>query len=114
MAENWTAYLQTLEGHSNNVISVARSHDATRLASASDDRTVKIWDPATGHCVSTLEDNGSMIRSVAWSHDPTRLVLALKDRKVKIWNPATVHMPQTWPLALALRIVRGQHLFGMA
>jgi len=33
---------------------VTWSHDAARLASASDDKTVKIWNPATGQCVSTL------------------------------------------------------------
>ena len=46
--------ISTLEGHSRSVWSVAWSHDATRLASASNDNTIKIWDPATGLCVSTL------------------------------------------------------------
>jgi WD40 repeat protein len=55
MADNWSACLQTLEGHRDWVSSVAWSHDATRLASASSDNKVKIWDPATGQCVSTLE-----------------------------------------------------------
>jgi WD40 repeat protein len=50
MAGNWSAYLQTLEGHSNWANSVAWSHDASWLASASEDGTVKIWDPATGRC----------------------------------------------------------------
>ncbi|KAL2192736.1 NACHT domain-containing protein [Corynascus similis CBS 632.67] len=48
MADNWSSCLQTLEGHSHFVRSVAWSHDSTRLASASYDRTVKIWDPTTG------------------------------------------------------------------
>ncbi|KAK4119882.1 hypothetical protein N657DRAFT_674577 [Parathielavia appendiculata] len=55
MADNWSACLQTLEGHSAFVYSVAWSHDATWLTSASCDKTVQIWDPATGQCVSTLE-----------------------------------------------------------
>ncbi|KAK3305077.1 WD40-repeat-containing domain protein, partial [Chaetomium strumarium] len=45
----------TLEGHRYSVYSVAWSPDASRLASASYDETVKIWDPATGQCVATLE-----------------------------------------------------------
>ncbi|KAF1957123.1 HET-domain-containing protein [Byssothecium circinans] len=44
MGDQWGACLQTLEGHSADVRSVAFSHDSTRLASASSDRTVKIWD----------------------------------------------------------------------
>jgi len=38
-ADNWSGCLLTLEGHSNGVNSVAWSHDATRLASASGDKT---------------------------------------------------------------------------
>ncbi|KAF2022930.1 hypothetical protein EK21DRAFT_81977, partial [Setomelanomma holmii] len=33
--DSWSACLQTLEGHSSHVISVAFSHDSARLASAS-------------------------------------------------------------------------------
>ena len=88
MADNWSACLQTLEGHRSLVTSVAWSHDATRLASASHDKTVKIWDPATGVCVSTLEGHRSRVTSVAWSHDATRLASASYDGTVKIWDPA--------------------------
>ncbi|KAL2138290.1 hypothetical protein VTI28DRAFT_7154 [Corynascus sepedonium] len=89
VAENWSACLSTLEGHSNSVNSVAWSHDATRLASASWDKTVKIWDPATGQCVSTLEGHSDFVNSMAWSHDAARLASASWDKTVKIWDPAT-------------------------
>ncbi|OCK73083.1 HET-domain-containing protein, partial [Lepidopterella palustris CBS 459.81] len=39
VAEKWSACLQTLEGHSRGVMSVAFSHDSSRLASASYDNT---------------------------------------------------------------------------
>jgi len=42
MEADWNACLQTLEGHSDSVNSVAFSGDGHRLASASHDRTVKI------------------------------------------------------------------------
>src|SRR4051794_28806134 len=54
MGDKWSACLQTLEGHSGPVSSVAFSHDSTRLASASDDSTVKIWDTSSGECLQTL------------------------------------------------------------
>ncbi|KAF2678923.1 WD40 repeat-like protein, partial [Lentithecium fluviatile CBS 122367] len=46
--------LQTLKGHSDGVNSVAFSHDSARVASASDDRTVKVWDASSGECLQTL------------------------------------------------------------
>ena len=54
MGDKWSACLQTLEGHSGEVSSVAFSHDSTRLASGSDDETVKIWDASNGECLQTL------------------------------------------------------------
>ncbi|KAF2626715.1 beta transducin-like protein HET-E4s [Macroventuria anomochaeta] len=48
------ACLQTLEGHSDAVSSVAFSHDSTKLASASYDNTVKVWDASSGTCLQTL------------------------------------------------------------
>ena len=55
MGRIWSPCLQTLEGHSDWVSSVAFSPDSARLASASDNRTVKIWDASSGECLQTLE-----------------------------------------------------------
>jgi WD40 repeat protein len=52
---DWGACLQTFEGHSSAVTSVAFSHDSTKLASASSDKTVKIWDAASSACLQTLD-----------------------------------------------------------
>jgi hypothetical protein len=74
--DGWNACLQTLEGHSDFVTSVAFSHNSTRLASASGDRTVKIWDASSGACLQTLVGHSSDVSSVAFSHDSTRLASA--------------------------------------
>ncbi|KAH7207383.1 hypothetical protein DER44DRAFT_373147 [Fusarium oxysporum] len=60
---DWSACVQTLEGHGDEVNSVVFSADGQYLASGSADRTVKIWDAATGACVQTLEGYGDLVFS---------------------------------------------------
>ncbi|KAL5930294.1 hypothetical protein ACKVWC_000355 [Pyricularia oryzae] len=79
----------TLEGHSNWVNSVAFSADGQKLASASYDNTVKLWDPATGVCTATLEGHSNWVNSVAFSADGHKLASASDDGTVKLWDPAT-------------------------
>jgi WD40 repeat protein len=89
MSNGWSACLQTLEGHSNGVTSVAFSHDSARLASASYDKTVKIWDVSNGACLHTLEGHSDWVNSVAFSHDSARLASASDDSTVKIWDASS-------------------------
>ena len=65
------------------------SHDVHRLASASYNRTINIWDPATGQCISTLKGYRIWVSSMAWLHDAHRLASASDDGTIKIWDPAT-------------------------
>ncbi|OCL00979.1 beta transducin-like protein HET-D2Y, partial [Cenococcum geophilum 1.58] len=95
IGDKWSACLQTLEGHSNSVQSVAFSRDSARLASASSDNTVKIWDASSGECLQTLEGHSSSVCSVAFSHDSARLASASYDWTVKIWDASSGKCLQT-------------------
>ncbi|KAL2859138.1 WD domain protein [Aspergillus lucknowensis] len=67
--EEWSAELQTLEGHSHWVESVTFSPDGRLLASGSYDKTIKLWDPSTGELCQTLEGHSHPVKSVTFSPD---------------------------------------------
>jgi WD40 repeat protein len=54
MEDEWGPCLQILDGHSEWIVC---SQDGSRFASRSynNDRTIGIWDLATGRCISTLK-----------------------------------------------------------
>ncbi|KAK7582833.1 hypothetical protein V3481_012131 [Fusarium oxysporum f. sp. vasinfectum] len=87
--EDWDACLLTLEGHSDNVNSVVFSHDSTMLASASEDKTVRIWDLKTGKCERVLEGHIGWVNSLVFSNNSTMVASASEDKTVQIWDLKT-------------------------
>ncbi|PSB42152.1 hypothetical protein C7B67_25675 [filamentous cyanobacterium Phorm 6] len=79
----------SLEGHSRSVISVAFSPDGKTLASASDDKTIKLWNLQTQKELKTLSGHSSVVISVAFSPDGKTLASASEDKTIKLWNLQT-------------------------
>jgi WD domain, G-beta repeat/Planctomycete cytochrome C len=76
--------LAMLGGHDDVVFSVAFHPDGKRLASASFDKTVRIWNLTTHRTERTLTGHSDFVYAVAFSPDGKWLVSASKDRSVKL------------------------------
>ena len=87
--------LQTLTGHTDIVNSASYSPDGTKIVSASDDGTIKIWDANTGTCLRTLTGHSYVVSSASYSPDGTKIVSASQDWTIKIWNANTGACLQT-------------------
>jgi hypothetical protein len=75
-----------LRGHAGAVSSVCYSPDGTRLASASSDNTVRVWDACTGQEALVLRGHTNPVLSVCYSPDGTRLASASLDNAVRVWD----------------------------
>ena len=75
-------------GHSGVVLGLAYSPDGRRIATASADRTVKIWDAENGQELLTLRAHGAPVVCVAFSPDGRYLASASADKpsQVRVWD----------------------------
>jgi WD40 repeat protein/nucleoside phosphorylase/uncharacterized protein YjbI with pentapeptide repeats len=81
-----TARLAWLTGHDRAARSVAFAPDGKRIVSGAWDNTVRIWDAASGECLSILKGHEGPVNSVAFSPDGKRIVSGAEDTTIRAWN----------------------------
>jgi WD40 repeat protein len=74
-----------LSGHPRRVNILTFGPDS-RLATGSDDGTVRLWAPESGQQLLTLRGHAAGVLSLAFSSDGRRLVSGSKDGTVKSWD----------------------------
>lgn len=79
--------INTLSGHSDDVIALAYSRDGTKLASSAEDETIKLWNLETGQCIRTLQcEELESASDLEFSSDGRRLVSCSYIGEVITWD----------------------------
>src|SRR5438876_12414882 len=83
------AEVRKLKGHQGSVLAVAFSPDGKVLASCSRDKTIKIWDPATGELKKALSEHTGDVYGVAFSWQGDFLASGGRDKIIRLWDART-------------------------
>lgn len=86
---------QTLRGHAGPVNDACYSPDGRRILSGSDDKTLKMWDAATGKEIRTLAGHAGAVKSVCFSPDGKQILSGGADKVLKVWDAETGNEVQT-------------------
>lgn len=86
--------------HTNFVNCVRYSPDGSKVVSVSTDKTIQLYDGATGQPTAELTNaHAGGIYSASFSPDSASFATASADKTVKIWDAATLALLQTLPIA---------------
>jgi WD40 repeat protein len=73
-------------GHGQVINDIEYSPDGTKIATCSEDFTIKIWEIATGKEMTTMFGHTKAVNDLAFAPDSKTLVSVGDDKKVIIWD----------------------------
>ncbi|CCA73096.1 hypothetical protein PIIN_07050, partial [Serendipita indica DSM 11827] len=81
---------RTLRGHEGPVLTAGFSPDGLQMISGSSDRTIRLWDVATGQPLGEpLRGHKNLVNTVAFSPDGSRIVSGSSDHTIRLWDTVT-------------------------
>ena len=81
--------LRTLAGHSNSVTAVVVTPNGKQLISGSMDKTIKVWNLATGEEKFTLTGHNDSVIALAVTPNGKEVISGSWDKTIKVWNLET-------------------------
>ena len=85
----------TLKGHTSYVNNLSFSPDGQTLASGSEDKTIRLWDVATGKQKNTIRHSLNL-SSISISPDGKTLASGIENGTVLLWDITTLKHKQTF------------------
>ncbi|QIR40962.1 ribosome assembly protein 4 [Tolypothrix sp. PCC 7910] len=82
--------------YQDSVTSIAFSSDGKKLASGSEDKTIKLWDISSGKLLQTFNGHSGLIKTIALSSDGQKLASGSEDKTIKLWDVTTGKLLQTF------------------
>lgn len=89
--------IRTLQGHDHSVSCIrfipsgasGAPLSGNLLASASRDKTIRVWDITTGYCLRTIKGHADWVRQVSPTIDGRYLLSVSNDQTARMWDAAT-------------------------
>ncbi len=82
--------------HSQSASTVAFSSDGTRIASGSEDKTVKLWEAGSGRLIRTLSGHEAQVTTVAFDPNGQSVFSGSRDKTIRHWHAATGQLIRTF------------------
>ncbi|CAN1316694.1 Notchless protein homolog [Linum perenne] len=86
-----------MTGHQQLVNHVYFSPDGQWVASASFDKSVKLWNGITGQFIAAFRGHVGPVYQISWSADSRLLLSGSKDSTLKVWDIRTRKLKQDLP-----------------
>lgn len=78
--------VRQFSGHTDKIFSAIYSHDGKLIATASGDKSIRIWNAFDGKLIRHFSGHTAAVRMVRFSADDTKIVSASDDQTARIWS----------------------------